>query len=144
MATEPHRIRVLDANGTVINIVLADSPEQVYVQEGEVAEIDGDNAAIGWRRDKDGAMVAPPAPPPPPRARRLGFRGFLSLLTDQEQLNLAGATDPKVRLFCLRALAGDVDLDAAQTAQALDKMVELDVISQARRAALVSGQDRRP
>lgn len=74
-----------------------------------------------------------------PAANRFQFSDFLDLFTPAEQALLMASADAPVRLFLLRAAGtGNVDLNGAQANAGLTRLVNLGIITGARKAAILA------
>jgi hypothetical protein len=145
-------------NGVVVNGILVPDDAQIADDGGKLVW-DGDElsahegstfafiegAAIGWI-EQDGEWTAPPEPEPPvaPAKRQFTFLEFMELFTTDEQLTLveASMTLPPVKLWYDKALGAQyIDLDDPRTGPGLQALVDANLITSGRMAAVLAGQE---
>lgn len=102
-----------------------------------------DDVEQGWLY-QDGAFVAPePEIPAVIPLRQLTFLAFMELFTEEEQLILveASMTFPPIKLWYDKALGAQyIDLDDPRTGPGLQALVDANLITSERMAAVLAGQ----
>lgn len=102
-----------------------------------------DDVQEGWLFDGNTFSAPEPLTSSAPPARQFTFLEFMDLFTEGEQLTLveASMTLPAIKLWYDRAVGAQfIDLDDPRTEAGLQRLVDENLISAERKAAVMVGQ----